>query len=230
MINKIFAISTVSLLIFGLAACNDTRGKEAEPSHKTVETTQEQPKEEEEEFATEEAEADPAQESETNSNENTEAADSGDEISAEQKEMAIETLKGIVKDAENGIVYRFSDGFKVGESSRKEVYAAISEPEERLGDYDFYHGSMGQASYQIAYDDQDIMKEARYFGTNVERQTNLGGIAREDIVEHVGKPAEEREISKTGETNMIYFIGDYEVQFVLAKDGTTNHVNLLEKE
>ena len=204
MIKKIFILGSASLLSLSLAACSDTSAKETGASEKTDKTTSAQ-----------------TESAENNENEEPEMD--------EQKEMAIDTLKEIVKDAESGIVYRFSTGFKIGESTRKEVYAAISEPEETLGEFDFYHGSMGQASYQIAYDKNNVMKEARYFGTNVERQTNLGGITREDLLEYIGEPASEREIPDTGETNIVYFVGDYELQFILAKDGTTDHVNLLEK-
>lgn len=152
-----------------------------------------------------------------------------EEISGEQKQMAVETLKGIVKDAEKGMVYRFASGFTVEESTREEVYAAISEPEEKAGEFDFYHGSMGQASYQIRYDENDVMQEVRYFGANVERQTNLGGITKEDLIKEIGKPEGERTISAAGETNIVYHVGDYELQFILGKDGTVDHINLLKK-
>ena len=99
-----------------------------------------------------------------------------------------------------------------------------------MDEFDFYHGSMGNASYQIAYDEKDVMKEARYFGTNVERQTNLGGITKEDVLKYAGEPVEERKIPSTGETNLVYHIGSYELQFVLVKNGTTDHVNLLKKQ
>lgn len=233
---KIFSTGAVALLAFGLAACSDEPEDQADV--KTEEAIAEEMPDDTE--TAEEAEqpdsvetSEDAVAGETNETEDAEADDgeseSTEEISDEQKQMAIETLKGIVEDTEKGIVYRFASGFTVGESTREEVYAEISEPEEQVGEFDFYHGSMGQASYQIAYDEDDVMQEARYYGTNVERQTNLGGITKEDLLKEIGEPAEERTISATGETNVIYYLGDYELQFILGEDGTADHVNLLKK-
>lgn len=231
LIKKTIAFSGAVMLAISLAACNEANDESAdqesinEPSQETSEETDagSPPEETEQVEPSNDAAAD---EKTAESTKNEEQA----EVHDEQKQMALEVLDGVVKNAENGIVYRLSDGFKVGESSRDEVYAAIGEPEEQLDGFDFYHGSMGNASYQIAYDENDVMKEARYFGTNVERQTNLGGITRDDLLEHIGEPVEERDVPATGETNIIYHIADYELQFVMAEDGTTDHVNLLERQ
>lgn len=230
LIKKTIAFSGAAMLAISLAACNEANDESAdqesinEPSQETSEETDAgSPPEEAEQVEPDDTAAD---EKPAESTKNEEQVDVDDE----QKQMALEVLDGLVKNAENGIVYRLSDGFKVDESSRDEVYAAIGEPEEQLDGFDFYHGSMGNASYQIAYDENDVMKEARYFGTNVERQTNLGGITRDDLLEHIGEPVEERDVPATGETNIIYHIADYELQFVMAEDGTTDHVNLLERQ
>lgn len=220
MARKLFLVGSAAMMAFGLAACSEASSNEDVPKSHTEEHSTE--------TAEETAAVEPEQEEAGEPESETEAEESV--VDDEQKEMAIETLKEIVKNAKSGIVYRFSDGFKVGEATRDEVYAAIGEPEEQVDEFDFYHGSMGNASYQIAYDEKDVMKEARYFGTNVERQTNLGGITKEDLLEHIGEPAEEREVPATGETNLVYHAGDYELQFVMAKDGTTDHVNLLKKQ
>lgn len=232
MIKNFFTFSAMATLTIGLTACSDTETgnainhnaneQEAVESEEPVEEPEVSlPEQEETNDGAENAAAEESVETDGNNEEK--------QISDEQKQMAIVALKEIVKDAEKGIVYRFSSGFIVGESTREEVYAKISEPEEQIGDFDYYHGSMGQASYQIKYDDNDVMEEARYYGTNVERQTNLGGITRNDLVEQIGEPDAEREIPNTGETNIVYFIGNYELQFVMREDGTTDHVNLLEK-
>lgn len=142
-----------------------------------------------------------------------------------QKEMALDTLAKIVEDAKIGRVYRLSNGIYVGKTTRKEVTDVIGEPEEK-DTFDHYHGSMGNASYGLAYDGKGILTEARYFGTNVERQTNLGGITTEDLIEQLGEPDQKREISSTNETNFIYQVGEFELQFVMKKDGTVDHVNL----
>jgi hypothetical protein len=224
MARKLFLLGSAAMMAFGLAACSEVSSSEEIPKSQTEEQSAEE---------TEEAAAEPEQTEVEEQVSSEEVSSEGEAeepvIDDEQKEMAVKTLKDIVDNANSGIVYRFSDGFKVGEAAREEVYAAIGEPEEQLDGFDFYHGSMGNASYQIAYDEKNVMKEARYLGTNVERQTNLGGITKEDLLEHIGKPAEERKIPATGETNIIYFLGDYELQFVMAEDGTTDHVNLLKK-
>lgn len=232
MIKKFFTFGAMATLTIGLMACSDTETGNAANSSGVEEAAvgSEEPVEEP-------AAPSPEKQESTDEEENTTAGelsetdrdDEEEEISDEQKQMAIDTLNGIVEDAEKGVVYRFSSGFIVGESTRDEVYAEISEPEEQVGEFDYYHGSMGQASYQIKYDENDVMEEARYFGTNVERQTNLGGIARADLIEQIGEPAEEREIPDTGETNIIYYMGNYELQFIIGEEGSTDHVNLLEK-
>ncbi|MBW8351399.1 YjgB family protein [Bacillus sp. IITD106] len=149
-------------------------------------------------------------------------------VEDEQKQMAIDTLKGLVENANDGRVYKLGDGIYVGKTKRNEVYDLIGEPEEK-GEFDRYHGSMGNASYDLAYDDKDVLKEARYRGTNVERQTNLGGITVNDLKNQIGEPNEIREISKTDEKNYIYRIGQYELQFVMDASGTADHVNLLKQ-
>ncbi|WKA50424.1 YjgB family protein [Planococcus liqunii] len=218
MVKKLFWLGSAATLALSLAACSEASSNEDVPKSHTEEHSTETV----EETAAAEPEQEKAEESESGVEEPV--------VDDEQKGMAIDTLKEIVKNAETGIVYRFSDGFQVGKATRDEVYAAIGEPEEQVDEFDFYHGSMGNASYQIAYDKNNVMEEARYFGTNVERQTNLGGITKKDLLEHVGEPAEERKIPATGETNLVYHAGDYELQFVLAKNGTTDHVNLLKKQ
>lgn len=142
-----------------------------------------------------------------------------------QKEMALDTLAEIVEDAETGLVYRLSEGVYIGQTTRQEVIELIGEPEEK-DTFDRYHGSMGNASYDLAYDEEGILAEARYFGTNVERQTNLGGITTKDLIDLLGEPVEKREIASTNETNYSYEVKDFELQFIMKDDGTADHVNL----
>ncbi len=142
-----------------------------------------------------------------------------------QKEMAIDTLAGIVEDAKTGQVYRLSNGIYIGVTTRQEVIELIGGPEEK-DTFDQYHGSMGNPSFDLAYDEKGILTEARYFGTNVERQTNLGGIRTKDLIDLLGEPVEKREITSTNETNYIYKVEGFELQFIMKNDGTTDHVNL----
>lgn len=238
---KFFTMGSAAVLAIGLAACSDEAAGDKADIKPEETNAEEVPGDTEAAEEADKAEqtdlVEPSENTvagDTDETEDAEATDekpeaTGEEISGEQKQMALESLNGIVEDAEKGMVYRFASGFTVGESTREEVYAEISEPEEQAGGFDFYHGSMGQASYQIKYDENGVIKEARYFGTNVERQTNLGGITEPDLLEQIGEPDEKREIPDTGETNIVYFIGDYELQFILGEDGSADHVNLLKK-
>ncbi|MCJ8007454.1 DUF4309 domain-containing protein [Lederbergia wuyishanensis] len=149
-------------------------------------------------------------------------------VENEQKQMALDTLKELLEEAKDGRVYKLASEIYVGKTKRNEVYDLIGEPEEK-GDFDRYHGSMGYASYDLAYDDKDVLKEARYRGTKVERQSNLGGITVNDLKKQIGEPDEIREISMTDEKNYIYRFGQYEFQFVMNADGAANHVILLKQ-
>lgn len=144
-----------------------------------------------------------------------------------QKQMALDTLQGLADDAEEGKVYRLADGIYIGKTNKDDIEELIGEPEKQ-DEYDHYQGSMGNASYDLAYDENGVLKEARYFGTNVERQTNLGGITADDLIEQLGKPVEVHPITATGETNYRYHFDDFELQFIIGEDGKTDHVNLLQ--
>ncbi|WP_158541025.1 DUF4309 domain-containing protein [Sporosarcina sp. BI001-red] len=149
-----------------------------------------------------------------------------DSIDKEQKQMAIDTLNGLVSDGKKGKVYHLNDKFFVGKTMQTDVFNTIGKPE--LQDtYDRYTGSMGQASYDLRYNEKGLLVEARYLGTNVERQTNLGGITSKDLVEQLGNPDEKRTLKETKQTSFIYELGNYEIQFVMNEKDIADHVNLL---
>lgn len=147
-------------------------------------------------------------------------------IEAEQKKMALNMLNAVAQDAKEGKVYRPDNGFRIGQTERDAVHKTIGEPEEKEAGYEHYHGSMGNPSVAFKYDGNGILEEARYFGTNVERQTNLGGITEKDLTEQLGEPLEIREMKETEEKNIRYHRGEFELQFIIGKDGTVDHVNL----
>lgn len=147
-------------------------------------------------------------------------------IEEEQKQMALETLNGLAENAKEGKMYRPAQSFIIGQTTRDDVIGTIGEPEDVQGEFDHYHGSMGNPSVAFSYDAKGVLAEARYFGTNVERQTNLGGITEKDLIEQLGNPTEDYTIQETGEKNMRYNIGSYDLQFVIGEDGTPDHVNL----
>ncbi|WJY28105.1 DUF4309 domain-containing protein [Sporosarcina trichiuri] len=156
--------------------------------------------------------------------------DSSDDpsVADEQKQMAIDTLNDLVADGKKGKVYALTDTFCVGKTTQTDVYNEIGQP-ERQDTFDRYTGSMGRASYDLRYDKNGVLVEARYLGTNVERQTNLGGITSEDLVKQLGQPDEERSLPKTKQVNYTYDLGSYKMQFILNDKDTTDHVNLLLK-
>lgn len=163
---------------------------------------------------------------ETNENASNQESSQEDSIDKEQKQMAIDTLNGLVEDGKKGKVYHLNDGFFVGKTTQTDVYNTIGKP-ERQDTFDRYTGSMGQASYDLRYDENGLLVEARYLGTNVERQTNLGGITSADLREQLGKPDELRKLTKTHQTNYIYKLGTYEIQFIMTEKDKADHVNLL---
>ncbi|GKV68873.1 hypothetical protein NCCP2716_13710 [Sporosarcina sp. NCCP-2716] len=158
--------------------------------------------------------------------ESTDANTDSTDVDQEQKQMAIDALNGLVADAKKGKVYRLSDKFYVGKTTQTDVYNEIGQP-ERQDTFDRYTGSMGQASYDLRYDKNGLLTEARYLGTNVERQTNLGGITSEDIVKQLGQPGTKRPLPEMKQVSFIYDIGNFQLQFVLNDKDTTDHVNLL---
>ncbi|MCM3757102.1 DUF4309 domain-containing protein [Sporosarcina aquimarina] len=235
------------LLSGGLAACS------ASPTDETTDSTQQemgdsvqnetggnaagQNDEEEQTSNNEQSEADETQDSqnseETTSSEADENKDhsshestADESIDKEQKKMAIDTLNDLVLDGKKGKVYHLNDNFYVGKTTQTDVYNTIGKP-ERKDTFDRYTGSMGQASYDLRYNEKGLLVEARYLGTNVERQTNLGGISSKDLVEQLGNPDEKRMLEDSNQTSYIYELGSYEIQFVMTEKDNADHVNLL---
>lgn len=149
-----------------------------------------------------------------------------DSIDREQKQMAIDTLNELVEAGKKGKVYHLNDGFYVGKTTQTDVYNTIGKP-ERQDTFDRYTGSMGQASYDLRYDEKGLLVEARYLGTTVERQTNLGGITSTDLIEQLGEPDEKRNLKETHQNSYIYKLGKYEIQFIMNEKDKADHVNLI---
>ncbi|MCK9859565.1 YjgB family protein [Paenibacillus sp. ATY16] len=147
---------------------------------------------------------------------------------------AYETLMSFYKPALNGQFPNFH-GFTIGSTTHQSVIKAIGEAESPAKDsdgFDVYHAEMGHPGYAISYKLGKI-KEMRYFGTNVERQTNLGGITVKMLVQHWGTPNESVLIKsgKTVQKKITYVRGKYQLEFIF--DGTSgtglNHINLVNK-
>lgn len=149
-------------------------------------------------------------------------------VDEQQKKMAMDTLYGLIKDAKKGKVYKLTNQFYVGKTTQTDVWNAIGKP-ERQDAFDRYTGSMGRASYDLRYNNEGVLIEARYLGTNVERQTNLGGITLNDLQEHLGDPDETIPLSETDQTSYIYNVDSFQLKFVMSEKDVTDHVNLLVK-
>ncbi|WP_025784667.1 DUF4309 domain-containing protein [Sporosarcina sp. D27] len=232
------------LLSGGLAACSASPTDETTNStqqemddsaqNETDGTTDGQNHEEDQTSNNEQSQSDETQDSqhsdetsEANENKDSSSQSTGDDpIDKEQKKMAIDTLNDLVSDGKKGKVYHLSDNFYVGKTTQTDVYNTIGKP-ERQDTFDRYTGSMGQASYDLRYNEKGLLVEARYLGTNVERQTNLGGISSKDLVEQLGEPDEQRTLKESHQTSYIYELGNYEIQFVMTEKDKTDHVNLL---
>ncbi|REE91711.1 uncharacterized protein DUF4309 [Paenibacillus taihuensis] len=147
---------------------------------------------------------------------------------------AFETLMSFYKPALQGQFPNFH-GFTLGSTTHGTVIKALGEAEDPAKDadgFDVYHAEMGHPGYAINYKLNKI-REMRYFGTNVERQTNLGGISVRMLVQHWGTPNESVLIKsgKLVQKKITYVRGKYQLEFIF--NGTTgtglDHINLVTK-
>ncbi|MCM3629764.1 YjgB family protein [Paenibacillus glycanilyticus] len=160
------------------------------------------------------------------------AAHSAAPVDAHTK--AYQTLMSFYKPALKGQFPNFHD-FTIGSTTRQSVIKTIGQaesPAKDSDDFDVYHAEMGHPGYAISYKLGKI-KEMRYFGTNVERDTNLGGITVQMLVQHWGTPNQSVVIKsgKTVQKKVTYVRGKYQLEFIF--DGTNgkglNHINLVNK-
>ncbi|AZN41635.1 YjgB family protein [Paenibacillus albus] len=146
--------------------------------------------------------------------------------------MAFQTLMSFYKPALQG-QFPNLHGFTIGSTSHETVIKAIGEAESPAKDadgFDVYHAEMGHPGYAFNYK-LDKIREMRYFGTNVERQTNIGGITARMLIQHWGKPNESVIIKagKTVQKKLTYVRGKYKLEFIF--NGTSgldlDHINLV---
>ncbi|WP_419883011.1 YjgB family protein [Peribacillus sp. B-H-3] len=148
--------------------------------------------------------------------------------SADQKK-AENVLMKLYKSAHTGKMPVLVHNFKINITTRAEVYKKIGKPEipaSKKNHFDTYTATMGQGGYAFSYHANGKIAEIRYFGTNVERQQNLGGITNKTLAKRLGRADRILTISKTKEKDYIYKTGGYEIHFVVGKDHTVSHVNL----
>ncbi|KAF9120151.1 hypothetical protein BGX30_003340 [Mortierella sp. GBA39] len=147
--------------------------------------------------------------------------------------QALQTLNSFYKPALKGQFPGAVSGLTVGKSTRQDVLHKIGEPENPMKDadgFDVYSANMGNPGYAIHYKLGKI-REMRYFGTNVERQTNIGGITMKMLKQNWYAPSSVSTF-KTGnktQTKLTYNRGNYKLEFIFNSATELDHINLLTK-
>lgn len=85
-------------------------------------------------------------------------------------------LNSIYKLANKGQMPYYAEGLKIGVQTKKDVHHKLGQPYPETGQsgFDLYHAEMGNPGFAFHYDAKGKIDEIRYFGTNVERETNIG--------------------------------------------------------
>ncbi|WP_195574702.1 YjgB family protein [Paenibacillus sp. 1001270B_150601_E10] len=152
-------------------------------------------------------------------------------LTSEQQKMALDTLMSFYKPALEGHFPTDSavGSFVVGKTTRDEVLKAIGkaeQPRATASGFDVYHAEMGHPGYALAYNDKNILQEIRYFGTNVERETNIGGMTMSMLKQHWFAPSSTNAISNTKQIKWTYIRGDYKLEFIFNSTANLDHINL----
>ncbi|CAM3279889.1 YjgB family protein [Paenibacillus lupini] len=154
--------------------------------------------------------------------------------SVDAHSQALRTLMSFYKPALQGQFPNFHS-FTLGKTSHETVIKTIGKAESPATDadgFDVYHAEMGHPGYAINYKLGKI-REMRYFGTNVERQTNLGGITVRMLIQQWGAPNESVLIKsgKTVQKKITYVRGKYQLEFIFNGTSGTglDHINLVTK-
>jgi len=150
-----------------------------------------------------------------------------------EEDLALATLNSFYKPALKGKFPGSVNALTLGVSTRKDVKKLLDEPTTKgkdSDDFDLYHAEMGHPGYAISYK-LDKIKEMRYFGTNVSKESNIGGITQVMLKKAWGK-ADEISTFKTGkvqQTKIVYDRGDYALSFIFNDKTTLDHINLTKK-
>ncbi|ANA82152.1 DUF4309 domain-containing protein [Paenibacillus glucanolyticus] len=148
-------------------------------------------------------------------------------------EQALQKLNSFYKPALKGQFPGSVSGLTIGKSTKQDVYKTIGEPSLPGKDadaFDLYGANMGNPGYAFSYKLNKI-REMRYFGTNVERQTNIGGITMKMLKQNWFAPDATSTFKngKTTQTKLTYNRGDYKLEFIFNSSTELDHMNLLKK-
>jgi hypothetical protein len=147
-------------------------------------------------------------------------------------QTAVKNINKIYSAAVQGEVPRLTADLKIGKSLRQDVRDQFGPPPGgSSNNFDYYHAEMGHPGYAFGYDQNNIINEIRYFGTNVERQTNLGSITQANLKKELGQPNFTSKVKGDGttQTKYTYHAGAYDLEFIFDDAKTLNHINLVKK-
>ena len=151
-----------------------------------------------------------------------------DNDAALQQQMAKDKLNEFYKPALSGRFPGYVSDFQVGLTTKSEVYDRLDQPAKVEGGFDFYTATMGQPGYALSYR-SGVLQEIRYFGTNVERQTNIGGMTIQMLWQQWYAPKSSVYIGK-GQSRQIkvtYLRGAYKLEFIFNTPTDLDHINLI---
>ncbi|MEC0242858.1 YjgB family protein [Paenibacillus dokdonensis] len=148
-------------------------------------------------------------------------------------QQAIQTLNSFYKPALKGQFPGAVSGLTIGQSTKQNVIKKIGEPTapgKNFDAFDLYSANMGNPGYAFSYKLNKV-HEIRYFGTNVERQTNIGGITMKMVKQNWFAPSSTTTFKngKTTQTKLTYIRGDYKLEFIFNSSTNLDHINLLAK-
>ena len=83
-------------------------------------------------------------------------------------------LNNIYELAHKGQMPYYAKGLKIGVQTKMDVHHKLGNPYPETGQssFDLYHAEMGNPGFAFHYDAKGKIDEIRYFGTNVEKETN----------------------------------------------------------
>lgn len=147
---------------------------------------------------------------------------------------ALKTLNSFYKPALKGQFPGVVSGLTVGESTKQDVIQKIGEPTQpgkSASSFDVYGANMGNPGFAFSYNKSNKIQEMRYFGTNVERQTNIGGITISMVKKNWYAPSSVSKFKngKETQTKLTYNRGDYKIEFIFNSSTDLDHINLLKK-
>ncbi len=161
----------------------------------------------------------------------TQAVASASSDAAYQHQLAVDTLNGFYKPALKGKFPGDVSSFIIGKTKRSDVlnrFGPAEEPRSSVNGYDNYTADMGHPGYAFHYTN-NVLDEMRYFGTNVERQTNIGGITMKLLRQKWYAPSSVATIGKgkSKQTKVTYMRGKYKLEFIFNSSTDLDHINLL---